>query len=156
MQDLPARMTEAGEEIGDAALQLRLEALGRDARLYNRDTRQALGDDIQKQLSELAALRGQFKDKNKQETLDRTLAHVETIFTHTSVVNTLVETLTWLPIGPWSHALDQAYQRHHQRVQAATEPYERYLYIASAVFVMYVLCLLLWPRQPSDLAPVNP
>ncbi len=153
---LPIAVGEAEDNIKNAGLQQRLSNLVRDTLHYNRDAGRKLGEQIRGQLKAFSAQRDQMPTSPQREALDQILAHVQTVFTHTPVVNTLTETLTWMPLGQWSNALGQAYQRHHARRIERAKQYMLYMYMAAgAVLVLGLLAAMLGLRKPAPL-PVAP
>ncbi len=149
---LPIAVSEAEGSIKNASLKQRLSNLVRDTLHYNRDAGRTLGEQIRGQLKTFSAQRDRMPASPQREALDQILAHVQTVFTHTPVVNTLTETLTWMPLGQWSNALGQAYQRHYARRLDRAKEYERYMYIAAgAVLVLGLLAAILGLRKPAPL-----
>ncbi len=149
---LPIAVSEAEDSIKSTNLKQRLSNLVRDTLHYNRDAGRKLGEQIREQLKAFSAQRDRLPASPQREALDQILAHVQTVFTHTPVVNTLTETLTWMPLGQWSNALGQAYQRHHARRIERAKQYELYMYIASgAVLVLGLLAAILGLRKPAPM-----
>ncbi|PON13193.1 hypothetical protein C2W62_35655 [Candidatus Entotheonella serta] len=86
----------------------------------------------------------------QREALDQILAHVRTVFTQTPFVNTLTDTLTWMPLGQWSNALDQTYQRHHGRMMETAAQYRLYMYIAAgAALALGLLAAVSGSAKPA-------
>ena len=146
---LPVAIDESGEDIESADLKLRLGNLVRDTLHYNRDADRKLGKKIQGQLQALSSQRDNMSASPQRETLDQILTHVQTIFTQTPFVNTLTDTLTWMPLGQWSNALDQTYQRHHERMMETANQYRLYMYLAAgAALVLGLLAAVLGLPKP--------
>ncbi|ETW96462.1 MAG: hypothetical protein ETSY1_26505 [Candidatus Entotheonella factor] len=151
---LPVAMDESGEDIENTDLKQRLANLIRDTLHYNRDADRQLGRRIQSQLQVFSSQRDSMPPSPEREVMDQILAHVRTVFTQTPFVNTLTDTLTWMPLGQWSNALDQAYQRHHGRLVETTKQYRLYMYLASgAALVLGLLAAFMDIRKPA-LVPV--
>ena len=137
---LPLAIDESGEDIESIPLKQRLIVLVRDTLHYNRDADRQLGNKIREQLQVLSSQRDVMPPSAQREALDQILAHVRTVLTQTPFVNTLTDTLTWMPLGQWSNALDQTYQRHHEHMLDSANQYRLYMYLAAGA----ALVLGLW------------
>lgn len=55
-----------------------------------------------------------------------------------------------MPLGQWSNALDQAYQRHHRRIMATANQYRLYMFIAAgAALALGLLAAVLGSAKPA-------
>ncbi len=146
---LPVAIDEAGGDIESAGLKQRLGNLIRDTLHYHRDADRQLGNKLQGLLQAFSSQRDGMPPSPQREAMDQILAHVRTVLTQTPFVNTLTDTLTWMPLGQWSNALDQAYQRHHGHLMATAKQYRFYMYLAAgAALLLGLLAALTDIRKP--------
>ncbi len=147
---LPVADDESGDNLVSIDLKLRLTNLIRDTLHHNRDANRQLGNKIQKQLQVFSLQRDTMSASPQREALDQILAHVRTVFTQTPFVNTLTDTLTWMPLGQWSNALDQTYQRHHGRMMETAAQYRLYMYTAAgAALALGLLAAVSGSAKPA-------
>ena len=151
---LPAAVRESVRQLeGDKKnlkLIANLESLLQDVLEYHLAPSKDLEGKVQKRLSFLAELRP--ASASTIVTFNEASEHAKTILEHTPVVNSLTESLIWVPIWQWGQTLGQTYRRHHTRLVYEADSFRFYLYIAGAAFVLFTFIVILGTpnrAQPS-------
>ena len=126
---------------------IQLEKVLRDTLEYTLNPHDELAANLQSQLDTIKNSKDQYYKFADKPQFNESISHIETILSHTSVVNSLTETLLWVPIWQWGNTLALTYNRHQKRSLDSIKSNRLYLYICASVLFIFSFIMIIFYKD---------